>query len=280
MYDNARFTQMQANRAKPTSDVAIFIDVLMPLIVKSGLVAKLDAKAIPNLDRVDPALRGWDDFAVPMAYGSWGIAYNAKRVSKPITSWKDLLRDDLKGRVTAPNITFNSSVYTLDALSRLGGGSLREHDAGMRAMRQIRLSGPGLWEQENVAVGWLKTEEVWATAYYSGSVIGLRQDKDVPELRFVNPTEGAYFVPFNVTRLTNAPNQAGADRFINHMLDTQAQTAWAANGLSRPANRTVAVPKEVADATPLATALRKVDWQYFAEQRSAIVAKWNEVVNR
>lgn len=280
MYDNARFTQMQANRARPTNDVALFIDVLMPLIVRSGLLAKLDPQAIANLQRVDPALGNWDGFSVPMAYGAWGICYNAKRVSRPITSWKDLLRDDLKGRVSAPNITFNSSVYTLDALAGLAGGGLRQPEEGYKAMRQIRTSGPGLWEQENVAVGWLKTEEVWASPYYSGSVLGLRQDKDVPEMRFVIPSEGAYFVPFNVTKLANGPNPAAADRFINHIFSAQAQGAWAQVGLSRPANRDVAVPKDVTETTPMASALKRVDWNFFGENRSAIVARWNEVVNR
>lgn len=280
MYDNARFTQMQANRAKPTSDIAVFIDVLMPLIVKSGLLARLDNKSTPNLDKVDASLRVWDDFAIPFAYGAWGICYNAKRVQKPITSWKDLLRDDLKGRVTAPNITFNSSVYTLDAMSQIAGGNLRQADAGLQSMRQIRTTGPGLWEQENVAVGWLKTEEVWATPYYSGSVLALREDKDVPEMRFVIPSEGAYMVSFNVAKLANAPNPAGANRLVDHLLGAQGQSVWASLGQGRGTNREVTVPKMIADTVPPHAALRRIDWQYFADNRSAIVAKWNEVVNR
>jgi putative spermidine/putrescine transport system substrate-binding protein len=280
MYDNPRFTQMQANRAKPTSDIAVFIDVLLPLIVRSGLLTKLDAKTTPNLEKVDSSLRIWDDFAVPFAYGAWGICYNAKRVQKPITSWKDLLRDDLKGHVTAPNVTFNSSIYTLDAMARVAGGSLSQASEGMKAIRQIRVSGPGLWEQENIAVGWLKTEEVWLTPYYSGSVLALKQDKDVPELRFVIPTEGAYLVPFNIAKVANAPNPEGANRLINHMLGAQSQSVWASNLLGRGTNRDVTVPKEVADTVPLHTNLRKVDWQYFAENRTAVVNQWNEVVNR
>jgi putative spermidine/putrescine transport system substrate-binding protein len=280
MYDNPRFTQMQANRTKPTSDIAVFIDVLLPLVVRSGLLAKLDVKTTPNLDKIDAGLRVWDDFAVPFAYGAWGICYSANRVQKPITSWKDLLRDDLKGRVTAPNITFNSSVYTLDAMARLSGGSLSQSEAGMRALRQIRTSGPGLWEQENVAVGWLKTGEVWATPYYSGSVLALRQDKDVPELRFVIPSDGAYMVPFNVARIANSPNPDGALRMVDHMLGAASQTVWANMGLGRGTNRDVAVPKDVADTVPPHGSLRKVDWQYFAQNRTAVVNSWNEIVNR
>ena len=55
-WDNPRFTQMQANRNNPNVDVATFIDVLLPLVARSGLVEKLTVTAIPNLNDVDPAV--------------------------------------------------------------------------------------------------------------------------------------------------------------------------------------------------------------------------------
>ncbi|MBR0725511.1 extracellular solute-binding protein [Bradyrhizobium manausense] len=279
-FDSPRFTQMQASRAKPNTDVAAFIDVLMPLVARSGLVSKLDAARIPNLANVDPALMTWDGFAVPAAYGSWGIVYNAKWVSKPIVSWGDLLRDDLKGHVTHPNVTYNSSIYSLDAFARLGNGDLRSPEAGMKSIRQIRLSGPGLWEQDSIAVGWLKTEEIWATPYFSGSVLALMQDKDVPDLRFVVPSEGAYAVPLNVAKVANAPNGALADGFIDHILGEAAQNAWTINGRTRPANRNVAVSAEIAASVPEIGKLRRIDWDYFSQNRAALVASWNDIVNR
>ncbi|QCI67021.1 extracellular solute-binding protein [Phreatobacter stygius] len=279
-WDSPRFTQMQAGRARPNTDVAAFIDVLMPLVARSGLVARLDPAKIPNLAKVDPALLIWDGQAVPAAYGSWGIVYNAKRVTTPLKSWGDLLRADLKGRVSHPNITYNSSVYSLDALARLGGGGLKSPEAGMKAIRQIRTSGPGLWEQESVAVGWLKTEEIWATPYFSGNVLALMQDRDLPELKFVVPEEGAYAVPLNVTKVANSQNPALADRFIDHLLGTEAQAAWIVNGRSRPANRDVPVPRDIADSVPEISRLHRIDWQYFAENRNALVNAWNEIVNR
>lgn len=278
-WDNPRFTQMQANRNSPNVDVATFIDVLLPLVTRSGLVEKLSTNAIPNLKHVDPAVRSWDDFAVPVTYGSWGILYNVDRVKTPIMSWKDLLRDDLKGRVSHPNITYNSSIYSLDALARLSGGSLEKPEAGLKAIRQIRISGPGLWEQESIAVGWVKTGEVWATPYFSGTVLAMMEDKDIPRLKFVVPEEGAYYVPMNVTKITRSPNPAGADKFIDHMLAPGPQEAWAKVGRSRPVNRNVAVPRDVAETVPLVGKLRKIDWAYYARERSNIVNAWNAIVN-
>ncbi|HTN67529.1 MAG TPA: extracellular solute-binding protein [Burkholderiaceae bacterium] len=280
-FDNARFTQMQANRSQPNLHVGIFVDVLLPLIARSGLISALNPSTVPNLKDIDPRVKlPVGLHAVPATYGSWGIAYNAKHVKKPITSWADLLRDDLKGHVSAPNITYNSSIYTLDALAALKGGSLKAPDAGMEALHSIRTRGPGLWDQESIAVGWLKTGEIWATPYFSGNVLGMLRDPDLQDLRFCVPSEGAYLLAMNITRVVNPSAGNAPEAFINHMLSVEAQEAWAKIGGGRPINTRAKVPAEVAEMVPTADKLRTLDWEYFAEQRTAIVDRWNKIVNR
>ncbi|WBY00231.1 extracellular solute-binding protein [Ramlibacter tataouinensis] len=280
-FDNARFTQMQANRSAPNLHVGVFTDVLLPLIARSGLVAQLDEKLIPNLRALDPAVKlPVGRHAVPVTYGTWGIAYNARKVGKPITGWADLLRDDLKGHVSAPNVTYNSSMYTLDALASLKGGSLREPAAGLEALHQVRTRGPGLWDQESIAVGWLKSGEIWATPYFSGNVLAMMKDPDLADLKFCVPSEGGYALPMSVARVVNPSAGQVPDAFINHMLGIEAQEAWARIGNARPVHAKAKVPAEVAAAVPTADKLRHLDWSFFAEQRAGIVDQWNKVVNR
>jgi hypothetical protein len=45
-------------------------------------------------------------------------------------------------------------------------------------------------------------------------------------------------------------------------------------------NARAAVPREVVDTVPTADKLRRVDWDYYAANRTAIVDQWNKVVNR
>ncbi len=280
-FDNARFTQMQANRNSPNLHLGVFTDVLLPLIARSGLVAAMDEKLVPNLKSLDPAVRlPVGRHAVPVTYGTWGIAYNAKKVGKPITAWADLLRDDLKGHVSAPNVTYNSSMYTLDALASLKGGSLRNPAAGLEALYQVRTRGPGLWDQESIAVGWLKSGEIWATPYFSGNVLAMMKDPDLADLQFCVPSEGGYSLPMSVARVVNPSAGDLPDAFINHMLGVEAQEAWARIGNARPVNAQARVPAEVAAVVPPAGKLRHLDWSFFAEQRASIVDQWNKVVNR
>jgi putative spermidine/putrescine transport system substrate-binding protein len=280
-FDNARFTQMQANRNNPNLHIGVFTDVLLPLIARSGLISQMDPAVIPNLKELDPRIKlPVGQHAVPVTYGAWGIAYNAKLVKKPVTSWADLLRADLKGHVSSPNITYNSSVYTLDAMAALEGGSIRKPDAGLKAMHAIRTGGPGLWDQESIALGWLKTGEIWATPYFSGNVLAMARDPDLQDIRFCIPSEGAYSLPMSITRVVNPSAGNAPEAFINHVFSVEAQEAWAKIGGGRPVNAKARVPAEVVASVPTIDKLRTLDWNYFAEQRSAIVDRWAAVVNK
>jgi len=279
-WDSARFTQMQANRNNPRLDLVTFTDLTMPLAAGAGLLDALDESAVPNLADVQKAVRTEGDFGVPFTYGCQGIVYNAKYVKEPITSWADLLRDDLKGHVSAPNVSYSMAFNILDALSQLEGGSLKSPEAGMKLYRDIRTSGPGLWDQENVAVGWLKTGEIWATPYFSGNALGFLDDADLQDLRFVVPQEGAYYAPLGIAKVHGAPgDRKDIDAFINHVLSPEAQAQMSKLGRTRPVNEHAEVSEAIAASCPLASELNKVDIGYLNENRSQIIDQWNQSVN-
>lgn len=278
-YDGPRLTQMQANRGSPTADIAVFTNVTTPLVMRSGLVRPLDVGKIPNLAKIDPKITFANKLGAPVTYGCWGILYNAERVKPPIESWGDLLRADLKGHVSTPNVTYSSSLCTLDALAALKGGSVKSPDRGLEMIRQIRLSGPGLWDHDNIAFGWIKTGELWATPCNSAQLQQLLLDPDIPKLKFVTPKEGGYYLGFNIVKVANGPHPDLADRFINHMLDAQWQAILAKVGNTRPTNVDVIVPPSLAELVPPAAQLRELDWEYLAKNRKQITDEWDRIVN-
>ncbi len=280
-WDSARFTRMQANRAHPKEDVVTFTDLTLPLVAAAGLLDPLNAKEIPELADIDPAVLAKGNTGVAYGYGCQGILYNAKYVKKPITSWSDLLRDDLKGHVSAPNVAYSMVFNVLDALARTQGGSIENPQKGMELYRQIRTSGPGLWDSENIAVGWLKTGEIWVTPYHSGNALTLATDPDLKDLRFVAPKEGAYYAPLLLAKVKNGPDGGKvADKFINHALSVPSQEMYAQLNHLRPANTKAKVPADAEAACPTASKLNKIDVDYMNQNRSKIIDQWNQVVNR
>jgi spermidine/putrescine transport system substrate-binding protein len=72
-------------------------------MVRNGLLARLDHSLLRNLDNLDAQFRHpfWDpdlDYSVPYMWNATGIVYNTSIA--PPTSWADLWRADLHGRVT------------------------------------------------------------------------------------------------------------------------------------------------------------------------------------
>lgn len=65
-----------------------------------------------------------------------------------------------------------------------------------------------------------------------------------------------------------------------HDESVEAQKTWTRISGGRPINAKAKVLPEVAAMVPPAERLRMLDWNYFAEQRTAIVDQWNRVINR
>jgi len=280
-WDSARFTQMQANRARPRDDVVMFTDLTLPLVARAGLLEPFNPDIVTELVNVDPSVRVPGDTGVPYGYGCVGIAYNARYVKTPPQSWTDLLKDEFKGHVSGPNISYSMAFNVMDALSRTRGKSLHTPEDAMEMYRQIRLSGPGLWDGENMAIGWLKTGEIWMTPYHSGNTLTLAMDPDLADIRFIVPREGAYYAPLAVAKVKNGPNGAdGTDRFVNHVLNPAHQEVYAQLNQVRPVNMKARVPPQVAAACPTASELNKIDIEYMNLNRGKIIDQWNQIVNR
>jgi spermidine/putrescine transport system substrate-binding protein len=91
------------NAKKHHIDVAVVDETVGSLFGKQGQFIELNEHNIPSLAHIDPF---WRDrcgkYAVPYFWGTMGIAYRSDKLSKPPTSWQDLLRpsDDLKGHIS------------------------------------------------------------------------------------------------------------------------------------------------------------------------------------
>jgi ABC-type Fe3+ transport system substrate-binding protein len=84
----------------------------------------------------------------------------------------------------------------------------------------------------------------------------------------------------NIARGKNDSAGNAPEAFINHMLSIEAQETWARVGMSRPSNVKASVPNDVAESVPAADRLRKLDWDFYGANRTAIVDQWNRTVNR
>jgi len=277
-FDNPRLTQLLAQGARPDLDVAMFTAPIMPKVVSSGIAARLDPAAIPNLADVHPDLKHEDNLYAAFAFGTWGIVYNTQYIDRPITSWRDLLDPAFRGKVTHPDIAYNSSILSFDALARLDGGSLEtDWRPGFENLKRILANSPSFWSSSSQVLEWLKQGEVWISAFASGSAMELAVQPDAPPVRFVNPVEGAYPVPFYLVKVVNARSPRAADLFINHMLDPELQERFMERMFYGPSNLKARVPEEWQGIILSANEfdqLVHLDWAYFEERQDEFTDMW------
>jgi putative spermidine/putrescine transport system substrate-binding protein len=277
-YDNVRFTQLAQDPSHPNLDVAFFTAPIMPKVVEAGLADTLSPTTIPNLKEVYPSLIWHAYKGVAFSFGVWGITYNKEKIHQRIDSWADLLNPAFKGKVTAPDIEFNSSILTLAALAALGGGSLKDPTPGFRNMAKLASLSQSLWQSPTTLIQWLEQGEVWISPYASGDTYALKD----PALAFVIPKEGGYLVPFYAVAVRHAANPVAARLFINYILSKDVQSAWVKASYYSPANEQVVIPSGYQDKVVYGSAVRKLiqlNWSYFAQHQAQITSEWQATVH-
>lgn len=276
-FDNVRLTKL---RSDPGSlDVAFFTDPVMPDVIAANVPTVFPQGSIPNRKWVYKNLKAPNAFA--FSFGVWGIAYNADQIKPAPTSWADLLNPRYEGRLTAPDITFNSSFLTLVAFSKLGGGSLTRLEPGFERMQQLRKLSPFFWASDAQLLPQLLNGSTWMSPYASGGTYAAAAQPGAPPLKFVIPKEGGYLVPFNLVIPRGAKSPAAARAFANFILAPKVQRAWAERIFYSPANTRTKLPANVRDKVVVGEQvlqLKRLDWKTLAKFRSDIIKKWQTTI--
>ena len=271
--DNARFTKLRAQKDAPPIDVAFFTDPVMPAVYAADVAAPYDPAAIPNAKDLYGFLSDPQHRQITFAFGTWGLAYNAKKVGRDINSWRDLLDDKFKNHVSHPDITYNSSVLSLVALAKLDGGDLKNLDPGFTNIKRVRRNATSFWSSPTQLLEGLKQGEIWLSPYASGGTLALT--KEDPDIAFVNPKEGAYLVAFHMVKVKNAKSPVAADAFMNNVLDPGNQKVFAAAQFYTPGNqKTVLEEPYKSLLAPDPNKIVEIDWNYFEGKKQEVTDRW------
>ncbi|MDR2964552.1 MAG: extracellular solute-binding protein [Treponema sp.] len=114
------FAKLMASRGGRSSyDVVFPSKYFVPIMIKEGLLEKIDIERLSNLENIDPKIQSLSDhdlnmdYSIPYYYGAAGILVNTSRVSNYEQSWAMFERTDLRGRMVM-----------LDDMREVMGGAL------------------------------------------------------------------------------------------------------------------------------------------------------------
>ncbi|MCL2804473.1 MAG: extracellular solute-binding protein [Treponema sp.] len=207
----------------------------VPLMLRQGMLEKIDKSKMTNLGNIDPKVlerATYDpdmDYAVPYFYGAAGVLVNTARVPNYEQSWSIFAREDLRGRMTM-----------LDDMREVMGGALsflgysvNTHDISeIESARDLINNSwkPNLVKFDAEAFGkGYANGEFWVVHGYPEAIY--EEIADLPQMledtKFFIPKEGGPSYIDSMVILSGSNNTDLAHKFIDfiHRPEIYAQFA-------------------------------------------------------
>jgi len=222
--EDPRVAKMYAQRRLPRGpDDVICLQAARAYDVEaSGLIEKLDATKVPNLARVLPNLR--TDFYAPHIFSPQVIVYNPNVVKDPPKTFTDLLDPKYKGRVGVGDV--NYFYIMMAAALATSGDPAKMNSADAQALAlKLNANGLRLYSSTDAIGAGLKSGEIDVGIIWMARVI-MWQNAGIP-VRASFQTEGSVLYVSGMVVPKNAPNKAGAYKYLNAMLEAPAQRGFA-----------------------------------------------------
>lgn len=203
-------------------DVVFPSDYMTTVLVRDGLLEKLDHANIPNLSHIGPQFRGLpfdarNEHTVPYMWGTTGIVINTEKVDpSTVKSWGDLWRPEFKGQLV---VTDDARETTGAALRALGFPLNSKDPAQLEQAKQKLLTlKPNIKAfNSDSPKDLLLGGEVQAGIVWSGEAAQLLRESD--KFRYILPVEGATIWMDNMAIPKGSKRKYTAEVFINFLLD-------------------------------------------------------------
>jgi iron(III) transport system substrate-binding protein len=198
----------------------------------------------------------------------------AAQAGVTITSYADLLKPELKGKIAFGDPTASSSAFAqLTNMLKAVGGDY-ESDAAWDYVRAlvVQLDGISIGSSSQVARDVVNGEYIVGLTYEPLSLNFVNSGAPV---EIVYPAEGAAFLPATIQVIKGGPNQAAAQAFIDFVISEEGQTIIAEKTAGRPLREGVTKPglPALADIPTI-----EEDGAYVSQHRDEIVAKYRAIL--
>ena len=289
-----RLARLQAEGENTDIDVVHFATQFTYLASQAGLLQPYSPDMLENLDEVydwaqDPL---GNQAGVGYTVNSLSLIYRSDLIEAEVSSWADLLRDDVAGFVSIPEMSTTFGPATLIMIDRaLAMQALEEgeeldeinYDADMawEALPQLADNLVTTYIRSSALTTLVQEEEVWVAPYASfaiGNLINTGHD-----LSAVIPEEGAVGQT-NMISLTAATDQVElAHAYIDWFISHDVQLAEALDLIDSPVNATVELPEDICALLTCGEMLDTMivlDQAQVSDRLADWLERWNEIMVR
>lgn len=271
-----RRARAYAERGRPSFDV-IYLNIFESRQAVRDQVTQAPNANVPNFANLYPLARlgGYG-----VAFNPVTIVYDRRAVSAPMTSWKDLWRDDLKGKLILPAELGAQGSATLLMAAKVWGGSENNIDPGFRKLAELKPIRAFQSSQDQLFG--MFDNQVGAASVEFGSFTRIYAESRNPNIVIADPTEGQA-VAMNVACITSGTrNQALAEAWVNLHLSPECQRAYAERTYYSPTIRNIELPADLAAKLIIGEeAVRKLvdfDWDVVTRNLQRWTGRWTREI--
>lgn len=260
-------------------DVIFLSDYYAQQGIADELFRTIDRSNIPNLENIYESAKAplGEEYGPAYTIAQFGIAYNPDEVDSPITSWKDLWRDDLAGKITIPSITSTTGPMMVDIASKVNGETTFNEDTAFEELKTLIPSVVKEYGQTSEFVNMFAQGEIAAGPIMEMYFADL-QDA-VPNAEFISPEEGGYAVMNTMNIVKGSDQKDLSEKFINYILGKEAQEKSAKNKVDSPVNTEVELSSEEAEGLTygedVISSLNTVDMKFVNDSLKGWIDRWN-----
>lgn len=218
-------------------DVAIPSDYMVGIMVKMGLLEPLDKNKIRNIAEIDPQFlkQPFDpenQYSLPYAWTTAGLAIHKELVKTPVKSWKELLtREDLNGKISLLDDVRESMAVALKVHGySINSTDPKELDKAKETLSQFK-KRIKMFRSE-IVDALVRKEMAVAHAYGTEAMQAAVKSKG--QIIFVLPEEGGTWSLDNMVILKSSKNALAAMELLNFFLEPESNVNFVNRILSGP----------------------------------------------
>jgi putative spermidine/putrescine transport system substrate-binding protein len=268
--------KIRSNKAKPTMTLTMMDDPVLILAEREKLIKKLPADVTNLADlpaSAKPRDAMWANWCQPMC----SFSYNTRALPKGLESYADAWDPKFKERIIIISMRITQAIAPLLAATQFVTKKpldqcLPDWQQGIERMKQLR---PNIIQiSTNAPQAQQLNESGECDLYMSpdSRTTLLRKAAGAPVDQGM-PKEGVLAMPAGIALVEGGPNQDIGMAFMNEMLSPPIQAYIAKTFYSRPTNSKTVMPEGVKFPD-----LLTLDWEYFADNRNAMIERFEREV--
>jgi len=279
--NSEQFAKWKAGKAD--IDISFMSDSYVYQAIKDGFVQPIRVENVPNYKSLfdkfknPPYDPGPDVYCISYFWGDQGIAWNTKKVDKPV-SWAALWDKQYKGR-TAFYSGPEANIPIVAIFLGQDPNNITDLDAVEAKMKELRPNLLKFWSGGAELTSLFATGEVYVADFWRGRVNNLK--KEGHPIGYTQPKEGSVGWVDTMVIVKNAKHRRAAEAFLDIALSKEVHTKFLLEGINyAPCSKLVELTEDQIELLGASPVLLKNTYfmnpVYVFEQRD----KWNEVTNR